>query len=234
MDPPPPYQEQEQRQQQQQHQQRPRPLPPALPPRSSSSSVPVSAAVPRVGPGSDVKTPSTSAMGPIIMNDDTTTTTTTTTGDDSNTTNSNYNSSTILSSKSQLYPLHDDHDPRSSSTQSLVTPYCPPTSSSPSSPSSSSAHRTLLLVYIHGFYGNDQSFQALPARVHDVLRQTLASSRAINSKVYPRYKTYRAIDVARDNFSAWLEPHEAPTTDVILIGHSMGGLLAADVALMVS
>lgn len=29
-----------------------------------------------------------------------------------------------------------------------------------------------------------------------------------------------------------LEPHENPTTDVVLLGHSMGGLLAAEVALM--
>jgi hypothetical protein len=39
--------------------------------------------------------------------------------------------------------------------------------------------------------------------------------------------------VARDNFSEWLAPHESPTTDVILVGHSMGGILAADVVLMV-
>lgn len=45
---------------------------------------------------------------------------------------------------------------------------------------------------------------------------------------------YRAIHVARDAFSSWLQPHESPTIDVVLVGHSMGGLLAADVALIVS
>jgi surfactin synthase thioesterase subunit len=39
--------------------------------------------------------------------------------------------------------------------------------------------------------------------------------------------------VACDNFSKWLAPHESPTTDVVLVGHSMGGLLAADVVLLV-
>lgn len=40
--------------------------------------------------------------------------------------------------------------------------------------------------------------------------------------------------MARDNFSKWLEPHEGDDTDVVLVGHSMGGLLAAEVILMVS
>ncbi|KAM6487286.1 hypothetical protein HDV62DRAFT_349549 [Trichoderma sp. SZMC 28011] len=112
-------------------------------------------------------------------------------------------------------------DPRASSSQSLV----------PSS-SDSDGRRILLLVYIHGFYGNDQSFRSFPAHVHNFLREALSETHAVHSKIYPRYKTYKAIDIARDNFSAWLEPHESPTTDVILIGHSMGGLLAAEMVLM--
>ncbi|KAL5084966.1 hypothetical protein Trisim1_010971 [Trichoderma cf. simile WF8] len=112
-------------------------------------------------------------------------------------------------------------DPRTSSSQSLV----------PSS-SDSDGRRILLLVYIHGFYGNDQSFRSFPAHVHNFLREALSETHAVHSKIYPRYKTYKAIDIARDNFSAWLEPHESPTTDVILIGHSMGGLLAAEMVLM--
>ena len=62
----------------------------------------------------------------------------------------------------------------------------------------------------------------------------ISDSHNIHSKIYPRYKTYRAIEVARDNFSEWLSPHEGPLTDIILVGHSMGGILAADVVLMVS
>lgn len=117
----------------------------------------------------------------------------------------------------------DSKVPRPSSSQSLAP-----------SRSDSDGRRTLLLVYIHGFYGNDQSFQSFPAHVHNVLRETLSATHAVYSKVYPRYKTYKSIEVASDNFSAWLEPHESPTTDVILIGHSMGGLLAAEVVLTVS
>lgn len=87
---------------------------------------------------------------------------------------------------------------------------------------------------MHGFYGNDQSFRSFPAHLHALLTTLLTDSHVIHSKIYPRYKTYRAISIARDNFSAWLEPHESPNTDVILVGHSMGGLLAAEVVLLVS
>lgn len=122
-------------------------------------------------------------------------------------------------------PFTTFHDPRSSSTQSLLP--------SPSE-QDDSGRRKLLIIYIHGFMGSDASFQSFPAHVHRYLKIALSDTHVIHSKIYPRYKTYKALDVARDNFSLWLEPHESPTTDVVLIGHSMGGLLAADVALMPS
>ncbi|KAF3770948.1 hypothetical protein M406DRAFT_237374, partial [Cryphonectria parasitica EP155] len=114
-------------------------------------------------------------------------------------------------------------DPRSSSTHSLVPSF-----------HGDDDRRTLLVVYIHGFMGDNTSFQSFPAHVHAYLKAMLAGSHVIHTKIYPRYKTYKAIDIARDNFSRWLEPHESETTDVVLVGHSMGGLLAADVALMPS
>ncbi|KAI1391068.1 uncharacterized protein F4822DRAFT_171503 [Hypoxylon trugodes] len=116
-------------------------------------------------------------------------------------------------------------DPRSSSAQSLVpTPL----------EGEESGRRRLLVVYLHGFMGNDSSFQSFPAHVHHYLKLALSETHVIHSKIYPKYKTYKVLDVARDNFSQWLAPHESPTTDVVLVGHSMGGLLAADVALMPS
>ncbi|KUL91480.1 hypothetical protein ZTR_01478 [Talaromyces verruculosus] len=39
------------------------------------------------------------------------------------------------------------------------------------------------------------------------------------------------MSAARDEFSEWLMPHESDQTDVILLGHSLGGILAAEVAL---
>lgn len=122
-------------------------------------------------------------------------------------------------------------DPRSSSTQSLL----PDTSrdSQAATPADYLGRRKLLIIYIHGFLGNDQSFRSFPAHVHALLANFLAESHVIHSKIYPRYKTYRSVGVARDNFSEWLRPHESPNTDVVLVGHSMGGILAADVVLMV-
>ncbi|KAK1672549.1 hypothetical protein BDP55DRAFT_634816 [Colletotrichum godetiae] len=114
-------------------------------------------------------------------------------------------------------------DPRSSSAHSLA----------PSAKDRDGVtRRTLLVIYIHGFYGNESSFRSFPAHVHNHLKDALAETHVVHSKIYPRYKTYKAIDVARDNFSQWLEPHESDSTDVILVGHSMGGLLAAEVAMM--
>jgi len=121
-----------------------------------------------------------------------------------------------------VYPQWNPADPRTSSAQSLVP-----------SIDDKETRRTLLIIYIHGFMGNDSSFRSFPAHVHNYLKNVLVETHIIHSKIYPRYKTYKAIEVARDNFSKWLEPHESPTTDVILIGHSMGGLLAAEVVLMV-
>ncbi|KAK1760692.1 hypothetical protein QBC47DRAFT_12232 [Echria macrotheca] len=134
-----------------------------------------------------------------------------------------FSSLPLPSSSANGFKYPHASDPRSSSTQSLVP-----------SVGERNGRRTLLVVYIHGFMGNDSSFQSFPAHVHSFLKDALADSHVIHSKIYPRYKTYKAIDVARENFSTWLAPHESPSTDVVLIGHSMGGLLAAEVALIPS
>ena len=89
-----------------------------------------------------------------------------------------------------------------------------------------------MLVYIHGFLGDETSFKSFPAHVHNVLTTTLAETHVVYSKIYPRYKSRKNVSFARDDFSNWLAPHESPTTDVILVGHSLGGILAAEVVLM--
>jgi len=124
-----------------------------------------------------------------------------------------------------VYEKWTSVDPRSSSTQSLA-----PSVKRDGSPET---RRTLLAIYIHGFMGNDSSFRSFPAHVHSYLKNALEETHVIHSKIYPRYKTYRAIEVARDNFSKWLEPHESDATDIVLLGHSMGGLLAAEIVLIV-
>ena len=80
--------------------------------------------------------------------------------------------------------------------------------------------------------GNETSFRSFPAHVHHLLTVLLAETHVVHTKLYPRYRSKRNISFARDDFSKWLEPHEDLTTDVVLLGHSMGGLLSAEVILM--
>lgn len=112
-------------------------------------------------------------------------------------------------------------DPRSSSTQSLQP-------AEPARP----GQRKLLIVYIHGFMGTETSFKSFPAHVHSLLAISLAETHVVHSKIYPRYQSRKNISYARDAFSNWLTPHESDDTDVILIGHSLGGILAAEVVLL--
>ena len=84
-------------------------------------------------------------------------------------------------------------DPRSSSTQSLVP-----------EKDSFDDKRTLLLVYIHGFMGNETSFQSFPAHVHNLVTVILAQTHHVHTKIYPRYKSRKAIEHACEDFSKWL------------------------------
>jgi hypothetical protein len=83
-------------------------------------------------------------------------------------------------------------DPRSSSTQSLRP-----------SEAGRDGRRTLLLIYIHGFLGNEMSFQSFPAHVHNLLSILVAKTHVLHTKMYPRYKSRKAIEHARDEFSEW-------------------------------
>ncbi|CZT16591.1 uncharacterized protein RCC_02425 [Ramularia collo-cygni] len=113
------------------------------------------------------------------------------------------------------------NDPRSTSQESLVPAV-----------GEQSERRKLLLVYIHGFMGNETSFRSFPAHVHSILAVLLAETHVVHTKIYPRYRSRGNITVARDSFSDWIEPHQDPLTDVVLLGHSMGGLLCAEIVLM--
>ncbi|KAL2266498.1 hypothetical protein VTJ83DRAFT_5850 [Remersonia thermophila] len=123
---------------------------------------------------------------------------------------------------SSLHLPWSSRDPRTSSVQSLA----------PSTGDDGDQKRKLLVIYIHGYKGSTTSFRSFPAHVHNLLKTLLAETHVVHTKIYPRYKTYKSIEVATENFSQWLAPHESPSTDVVLVGHSMGGLLAAEVALL--
>ncbi|KAJ7507006.1 hypothetical protein B0H11DRAFT_1793886 [Mycena galericulata] len=86
------------------------------------------------------------------------------------------------------------------------------------------------LVYIHGFQGNDTSFQTFPTDLQQHLSANIPShlNIKIQTSLYPTYKSRKPIALATKNFLAWLSTQ--PPGPVILMAHSMGGLLAADAA----
>jgi len=125
------------------------------------------------------------------------------------------------------------NDPRASSSDSL-TPSDDNNAEDLQHQPHPDRRRKLLCIYVHGFMGNETSFRSFPAHVHNLLAVLLSESHAVHTKIYPRYRSRRNITCARDDFSAWLTPHEGENTDVVLLGHSMGGLVIAEVALMPS
>ncbi|KAK6511706.1 hypothetical protein TWF481_000612 [Arthrobotrys musiformis] len=127
-----------------------------------------------------------------------------------------------------LHPYQSPNDPRTSSTASLL----PPPSAVEAIKSGQSSLRTLLCVFIHGFVGDETSFRSFPAHFHELLTILVQDTHVVHTKVYPRFKTRDKISIAVDNFSQWLSQFASATTDVVLLGHSMGGLLAADTVLL--
>ncbi|KLO10321.1 hypothetical protein SCHPADRAFT_906969 [Schizopora paradoxa] len=90
---------------------------------------------------------------------------------------------------------------------------------------------TVRLIYIHGFRGDHTSFQAFPTDLHKRLEPRLPKNITLLSMLYPTYKSVRPISEATTHFLDWLKLQIDPPGPVILLAHSMGGLLAADAAL---
>ncbi|ROT38590.1 hypothetical protein SODALDRAFT_295431 [Sodiomyces alkalinus F11] len=102
--------------------------------------------------------------------------------------------------------------------------------------------RTLLLCFIHGFKGTDDTFKDFPYELkRDVARQLL--DHRVESVVYPKYETKGELAEATAKFLEWLKekvmdirkanlenpwPPNDRQVGVILVAHSMGGFVAAD------
>lgn len=102
----------------------------------------------------------------------------------------------LAHSKTSYHSQQCDHsfflqDPRSASTQSLVPA------------EKSNGKRTLLLIYLHGFLGGETSFHSFPAHVHNLVSLAVTKTHVVHTKIYPRYRSRRAIGHARDEFSSW-------------------------------
>ncbi|KAJ3882275.1 hypothetical protein F5051DRAFT_395011 [Lentinula edodes] len=92
------------------------------------------------------------------------------------------------------------------------------------------SQRLVHLVYIHGFRGDETTFQAFPTHLQQYLTDNIPThlNLKIQSSLYPTYKSVKPISSATKTFIEWLRTQ--PPGPVILLAHSMGGLLAAEAA----
>ncbi|KAH7264857.1 uncharacterized protein BKA55DRAFT_635405 [Fusarium redolens] len=102
--------------------------------------------------------------------------------------------------------------------------------------------RTLLLCFIHGFKGTDNTFHEFPYDLKKAVARELPDEK-VESVVYPKYETTGELAQAAEGFLEWLKervmdirkkksekpwpPHDRDV-GVILVAHSMGGFVAAD------
>ncbi|KAJ6160596.1 hypothetical protein N7470_003992 [Penicillium chermesinum] len=107
--------------------------------------------------------------------------------------------------------------------------------------------KTLLLVFIHGFKGGDDTFATFPEHLRVVVSKALPNI-AVQTAVYPKYETKGDLKECVGRFREWLQntvidlevanhtasPTVDPSVHVFLVGHSMGGIVAAETLLLLA
>jgi len=107
--------------------------------------------------------------------------------------------------------------------------------------------KTLLLVFIHGFKGSDNTFNDFPKDLRALLSTALPQIDVLSVQ-YPRYETRGDLRECVSRFKEWLQnkvidlevangtpsPTVDPSVRVILVGHSMGGIVAAETLLSIA
>ncbi|KAK4668946.1 uncharacterized protein QC764_701280 [Podospora pseudoanserina] len=102
--------------------------------------------------------------------------------------------------------------------------------------------RILLLCFIHGFKGDDDTFGNFPKHLQDIITNNLPDHE-VASVVYPKYETKGELAQSTAAFLEWLKervmdlrkthldnpwPPNDRSVGVILVAHSMGGFVASD------
>ncbi|KAL3480399.1 hypothetical protein BJX99DRAFT_28807 [Aspergillus californicus] len=107
--------------------------------------------------------------------------------------------------------------------------------------------KTLLLVFIHGFKGGDDTFGSFPLKIKENLNRKLTAI-SVETVVYPKYETRGSLQESVNTFREWLQnqvidlevsnrtpsPTVDPSVHVFLVGHSMGGIVAAETLLLLA
>ncbi|KAJ2985109.1 hypothetical protein NUW58_g5712 [Xylaria curta] len=107
--------------------------------------------------------------------------------------------------------------------------------------------RTLLLCFLHGFKGDDDTFRTFPADLKAQVAKQLPEEN-VESVVYPKYETKGELGQCSTAFLSWLKervmdvrkarcekpwPPNDREVGVILVAHSMGGFVASDTLFLV-
>nr|OQO19904.1 hypothetical protein B0A51_11375 [Rachicladosporium sp. CCFEE 5018] len=107
--------------------------------------------------------------------------------------------------------------------------------------------KTLLLVFVHGFKGSDDTFGPFPQDLRALISTTLPKLDVLSIQ-YPRYETRGDLKECVSRFKEWLQnkvidlevangtpsPTVDPSVHVVLVGHSMGGIVAAETLLSIA
>ncbi|KAF7862755.1 hypothetical protein EAF04_007627 [Stromatinia cepivora] len=107
--------------------------------------------------------------------------------------------------------------------------------------------KTLLLCFIHGFKGGDDTFGSFPEHLRALVSHSLPKVN-VRAITYPQYETRGDLGECVSRFRDWLQekiidievknetpsPTVDPSVRTILIGHSMGGIVAADTVLAIT
>jgi pimeloyl-ACP methyl ester carboxylesterase len=101
--------------------------------------------------------------------------------------------------------------------------------------------KTVLLCFIHGFKGDEETFFKFPADLQKHVSEKEPEV-DVHTAVYPKYETQGDLAASVETFKDWLQERVTaleqkagtqnaitdPSVSVILIAHSMGGFVAAD------
>ncbi|KAL9063243.1 MAG: hypothetical protein Q9157_008339, partial [Trypethelium eluteriae] len=107
--------------------------------------------------------------------------------------------------------------------------------------SNAKAKRTLLLVFVHGFKGGNHTFEGFPERLRTLLSHALPNTTVLAIR-YPQYESRGELQNCVSQFKEWLQnkvidlevangtpsPTIEPSVRTVLVGHSMGGIVAAE------